>query len=61
MPLRGKCFPAALDWTHERLLTGVDPLMSFEIASLCEGFPATRKLADKRLMPSLTREIIGQW
>ena len=60
MPLRGEFFCAALDWTHERLLSGVDSLMSFEIAPLGEGFPAPRKLADKGLIASLTREIIGQ-
>lgn len=60
MPLRGECFPAALNRTHEGLLSGVDPFMSFEIPPLCEGFPAPRKLAGEGLITGLTREIISQ-
>jgi hypothetical protein len=59
MPLRGECFPAALNRAHEGLLSGVDPLMSFEIPPLCEGFPAPSKLADEGLITGLMREIIG--
>ena len=59
MPLGGECFSAAFNRAHERLLSGVDAPMSFEIPPLCEGFPAPRELADERLFTGPMREIIG--
>lgn len=60
MPLSRESFPAALNLTHEGLLSSVDSLMSFEIPPLCESFLAPRKFADKGLIARLRSAIIGQ-